>query len=188
MTTPEGRKAFNYSVRAPKGVIAVVCPWNLPLLLMTWKVAPALACGNTVVVKPSEETPATATLLGEVMQTVGVPSGVYNVVHGSAPIPRANFSPGTPMCRQSRSPAKRRTGAGHHEGAPMEFARIARARRQEPGYRIRPTANLDAATAGISARSLSQYRPNLPGNRAGLRGASDIRALRGRVERERPRP
>src|SRR6267378_4872712 len=82
MTTPEGRKAFNYSVRAPKGVIAVVCPWNLPLLLMTWKVAPALACGNTVVVKPSEETPGTATLLGEVMQSVDVPSGVFNVVHG----------------------------------------------------------------------------------------------------------
>jgi aminomuconate-semialdehyde/2-hydroxymuconate-6-semialdehyde dehydrogenase len=82
MMTPEGRKAFNYSVRAPKGVIAVICPWNLPLLLMTWKVAPALACGNTVVVKPSEETPGTATLLGEVMQTVGLPPGVYNVVHG----------------------------------------------------------------------------------------------------------
>jgi aminomuconate-semialdehyde/2-hydroxymuconate-6-semialdehyde dehydrogenase len=82
MTTPEGRKAFNYSLRVPKGVIGVICPWNLPLLLMTWKVAPALACGNTVVVKPSEETPATATLLGEVMQTVGVPTGVYNVVHG----------------------------------------------------------------------------------------------------------
>ena len=82
MQTPEGRQAFNYSLRMPKGVIAVVCPWNLPLLLMTWKVAPALACGNTVVVKPSEETPATATLLGEVMQTVGVPPGVYNVVHG----------------------------------------------------------------------------------------------------------
>lgn len=82
MTLPEGRKAFNYAVRVPKGVIAVICPWNLPLLLMTWKVAPALACGNTVVVKPSEETPATATLLGEVMQTVGVPAGVYNVVHG----------------------------------------------------------------------------------------------------------
>ena len=82
MTTPEGRKAYNYSVRAPKGVVAVICPWNLPLLLMTWKVAPALACGNTVVVKPSEETPGTATLLGEVMQKVGVPAGVYNVVHG----------------------------------------------------------------------------------------------------------
>jgi aminomuconate-semialdehyde/2-hydroxymuconate-6-semialdehyde dehydrogenase len=85
MTTPEGRKAYNYSVRVPKGVVAVICPWNLPLLLMTWKVAPALACGNTVVVKPSEETPATATLLGEVMQTVGVPPGVYNVVHGYGP-------------------------------------------------------------------------------------------------------
>src|SRR3984893_4604078 len=82
MQTPDGLQAFNYSLRVPKGVIAVVCPWNLPLLLMTWKVAPALACGNTVVVKPSEETPATATLLGEVMQTVGVPPGVYNVVHG----------------------------------------------------------------------------------------------------------
>jgi aminomuconate-semialdehyde/2-hydroxymuconate-6-semialdehyde dehydrogenase len=82
MALPDGRKAFNYSVRVPKGVIAVICPWNLPLLLMTWKVAPALACGNTVVVKPSEETPATATLLGEVMQTVGMPAGVYNVVHG----------------------------------------------------------------------------------------------------------
>jgi aminomuconate-semialdehyde/2-hydroxymuconate-6-semialdehyde dehydrogenase len=82
MTTPEGNKAYNYSLRVPKGVIAVICPWNLPLLLMTWKVSPALACGNAVVVKPSEETPATATLLGEVMQAVGVPAGVYNVVHG----------------------------------------------------------------------------------------------------------
>jgi aminomuconate-semialdehyde/2-hydroxymuconate-6-semialdehyde dehydrogenase len=84
-TMPEGRKAYNYSLRVPKGVVAVVCPWNLPLLLMTWKVAPALACGNTVVVKPSEETPGTATLMGEVMQAVGVPAGVYNVVHGFGP-------------------------------------------------------------------------------------------------------
>lgn len=80
--TTDGRTALNYSVRVPRGVVAVVCPWNLPLLLMTWKVAPALACGNTVVVKPSEETPGTATLLGEVMQSVGLPAGVYNVVHG----------------------------------------------------------------------------------------------------------
>lgn len=82
MVTPDGRPAFNYAIRVPRGVIAVVCPWNLPLLLMTWKVAPALACGNTVVVKPSEESPGTATLLGEVMQKVGMPAGVYNVVHG----------------------------------------------------------------------------------------------------------
>ncbi|MDB5751436.1 MAG: putative 5-carboxymethyl-2-hydroxymuconate semialdehyde dehydrogenase oxidoreductase protein [Ramlibacter sp.] len=85
MATPDGGKALNYAVRKPVGVIAVICPWNLPLLLMTWKVGPALACGNAVVVKPSEETPATATLLGEVMNKVGIPAGVYNVVHGFGP-------------------------------------------------------------------------------------------------------
>lgn len=85
MQTPDGRGAINYSIRRPKGVIGVICPWNAPLLLMTWKVAPALACGNAVIVKPSEETPGTATLLGEVMNDVGVPAGVYNVVHGFGP-------------------------------------------------------------------------------------------------------
>jgi aminomuconate-semialdehyde/2-hydroxymuconate-6-semialdehyde dehydrogenase len=85
MATPDGAGALNYAIRVPRGVIGVICPWNLPLLLMTWKVAPALACGNTVVVKPSEETPTTATLLGEVMNEAGVPPGVYNVVHGFGP-------------------------------------------------------------------------------------------------------
>jgi aminomuconate-semialdehyde/2-hydroxymuconate-6-semialdehyde dehydrogenase len=85
MATPDGTGAINYAVRRPIGVVAVICPWNLPLLLMTWKVAPALACGNTVVVKPSEESPQTATLLGEVMNAAGVPKGVYNVVHGFGP-------------------------------------------------------------------------------------------------------
>ncbi len=85
MHTPDGKGALNYAIRRPKGVIGVICPWNAPLLLMTWKVAPALACGNAVIVKPSEETPGTATLLGEVMNEVGVPKGVYNVVHGFGP-------------------------------------------------------------------------------------------------------
>lgn len=91
MATPDGGKALNYSVRVPRGVVAVICPWNLPLLLMTWKVGPALACGNAVVVKPSEETPATATLLGEVMNAVGIPKGVYNVVHGLGPNSAGEF-------------------------------------------------------------------------------------------------
>lgn len=85
MDTPDGTGAMNIGHRSPKGVIAVISPWNLPLLLMTWKVGPALACGNTVVVKPSEETPLTTTLLGEVMNECGVPAGVYNVVHGFGP-------------------------------------------------------------------------------------------------------
>lgn len=85
LDTPDGTGAVNIGHRTPKGVIAVISPWNLPLLLMTWKVGPALACGNTVVVKPSEETPLTTTLLGEVMNECGVPPGVYNVIHGFGP-------------------------------------------------------------------------------------------------------
>ncbi len=91
MDTEDGRGAVNYALRAPKGVIGVISPWNAPFLLMTWKVGPALACGNTVVVKPSEETPATAALLGEVMNAVGVPPGVYNVVNGHGPAAAGEF-------------------------------------------------------------------------------------------------
>lgn len=91
LETPDGRGALNYGVRVPKGVIGVISPWNAPFLLMTWKVGPALACGNTVVVKPSEETPLTATLLGEVMNKVGVPKGVYNVINGFGPDSAGEF-------------------------------------------------------------------------------------------------
>ncbi len=89
--TPDGTHALNYAVRKPLGVIGVITPWNLPLLLLTWKVAPALACGNTVVVKPSEETPVTAALLAEAMQDAGIPNGVYNVVHGFGPASAGEF-------------------------------------------------------------------------------------------------
>jgi aminomuconate-semialdehyde/2-hydroxymuconate-6-semialdehyde dehydrogenase len=89
--TPDGRNALNYAVRKPLGVVGIITPWNLPLLLLTWKAAPALACGNSVVVKPSEETPATATLLAEAMKEAGIPDGVYNVVHGFGPDSAGEF-------------------------------------------------------------------------------------------------
>jgi aminomuconate-semialdehyde/2-hydroxymuconate-6-semialdehyde dehydrogenase len=89
--TPDGTNAINYAVRKPLGVVGVITPWNLPLLLLTWKVAPALACGNAVVVKPSEEAPATASLLAEAMQDAGIPNGVYNVVHGFGPKSAGEF-------------------------------------------------------------------------------------------------
>ncbi|HXE37771.1 MAG TPA: 2-hydroxymuconic semialdehyde dehydrogenase [Azonexus sp.] len=91
MATPDGRGALNYAIRQPKGVIGVISPWNAPFMLMTWKVGPALACGNTVVVKPSEETPLTTTLLGEVMNRVGIPKGVFNVIHGFGPDSAGEF-------------------------------------------------------------------------------------------------
>jgi aminomuconate-semialdehyde/2-hydroxymuconate-6-semialdehyde dehydrogenase len=91
LDTPDGKGAVNYAVRKPLGVVGVISPWNLPLLLMTWKLAPALACGNTIVAKPSEETPSTATLLAEVMHEAGVPPGVFNVIHGFGPDSAGEF-------------------------------------------------------------------------------------------------
>ena len=80
--TADGAGALNYTLRKPLGVVGIISPWNLPLLLFTWKVAPALACGNTVVAKPSEESPSSATLLAEVMRDAGIPPGVFNLIHG----------------------------------------------------------------------------------------------------------
>ena len=74
--------ALNYTLRRPRGVAGLIAPWNLPLYLLTWKIAPALACGNTVVCKPSEWTPVSAALLSDVCRTIGLPDGVLNIVHG----------------------------------------------------------------------------------------------------------
>jgi aminomuconate-semialdehyde/2-hydroxymuconate-6-semialdehyde dehydrogenase len=110
MDTPDGQGALNVGHRTPKGVIAVISPWNLPLLLMTFKVGPALACGNTVVVKPSEETPATTTLLGEVMNECGVPPGVFNVVHGFGPNSAGEFLTTHPLVNAITFTGETRTG------------------------------------------------------------------------------
>ncbi len=79
------RVAFNYTLRQPRGVAGLISPWNLPIYLLSWKIAPALAAGNTAVAKPSELTPMTAYLLGEICQEAGLPSGVLNIVHGTGP-------------------------------------------------------------------------------------------------------
>lgn len=109
--TSDGANALNYAIRKPLGVVAVITPWNLPLLLSTWKIAPALACGNTVVVKPSEETPATATLLAEAMQDAGIPKGVYNVVHGFGPASAGEFLTQHPDVNAITFTGESKTGA-----------------------------------------------------------------------------
>tara|TARA_R110002072_G_scaffold33809_2_gene102074 strand:- start:1433 stop:2875 length:1443 start_codon:yes stop_codon:yes gene_type:complete len=75
--------AINYTLRQPVGIVGCISPWNLPLYLFTWKIAPALAAGNCVIAKPSEVTPKTAALLGEICQKVGLPNGVLNILHGT---------------------------------------------------------------------------------------------------------
>jgi aminomuconate-semialdehyde/2-hydroxymuconate-6-semialdehyde dehydrogenase len=77
-----GQGAINYTLRQPIGVVGCISPWNLPLYLFTWKIAPAIAAGNCVVAKPSEVTPMTAYLLGEICTKAGLPKGVLNIVHG----------------------------------------------------------------------------------------------------------
>jgi aminomuconate-semialdehyde/2-hydroxymuconate-6-semialdehyde dehydrogenase len=77
--------AFNYTLRQPRGIVGLISPWNLPLYLLSWKIAPAIAVGNTAVAKPSELTPMTAFLLGEICQEAGLPPGVLNIVHGTGP-------------------------------------------------------------------------------------------------------
>jgi aminomuconate-semialdehyde/2-hydroxymuconate-6-semialdehyde dehydrogenase len=75
-------KAINYTVRQPIGIVGCISPWNLPLYLFTWKIAPALAAGNCVIAKPSEVTPVTAFLLARICKAAGLPDGVLNIVHG----------------------------------------------------------------------------------------------------------
>ena len=77
-----GQDAINYTLRQPIGVVGCISPWNLPLYLFTWKIAPAIAGGNCVVAKPSEITPMTAYLLGDILKEAGLPKGVLNIVHG----------------------------------------------------------------------------------------------------------
>ena len=78
-------KAVNYTLRQPIGIVGCISPWNLPLYLFTWKIAPALAAGNCVIAKPSEVTPVTAFLLGKICKEAGLPDGVLNIVHGTGP-------------------------------------------------------------------------------------------------------
>lgn len=80
-----GRLAINYTLREPLGVVACISPWNLPLYLLTWKIAPALAAGNCVIAKPSEVTPMTAHLLARICMDAGLPGGVLNILHGYGP-------------------------------------------------------------------------------------------------------
>jgi aminomuconate-semialdehyde/2-hydroxymuconate-6-semialdehyde dehydrogenase len=100
----EGVQALNYTLRRPWGVAGCISPWNLPLYLFTWKIAPALAAGNCVVAKPSEITPYTAFLLSELCIEAGLPAGVLNVVHGTGP------AVGAPLCAHPDVPILSFTG------------------------------------------------------------------------------
>ncbi len=84
-TNPSDPAFFNYTLREPVGVCGQIIPWNFPLLMAAWKLGPALACGNTVILKPAEQTPLTALRLGELITEAGLPEGVLNIITGFGP-------------------------------------------------------------------------------------------------------
>jgi aldehyde dehydrogenase (NAD+) len=135
-TTPsELRDKFNMSVRMPIGVIGVITPWNFPIAIPSWKIAPALVCGNTVVFKPATDTPALGERFVELLVEAGVPSGVVNVVHGGggAVGERLVRHPGRTGDHADRLARDGRGGDARGGGQPQ--ARPPRARRQERGDR-----------------------------------------------------
>jgi aminomuconate-semialdehyde/2-hydroxymuconate-6-semialdehyde dehydrogenase len=120
---PMPGQALNVTLRQPLGVVACISPWNLPLYLLTWKIAPALACGNAVVAKPSEITPCTATMLGEVAIEAGLPAGVLNIMHGEGP------AVGAPLVAHPRVKAvsftgSTRTGAAIAAATASQFKKL----------------------------------------------------------------
>jgi aminomuconate-semialdehyde/2-hydroxymuconate-6-semialdehyde dehydrogenase len=153
--TADGQGALNYTLREPIGVIGVICPWNLPLLLMTWKVAPALAAGNAVVVKPSEETPGTATLLAEVMREVGVPDGVYNVVHGFGPGSAGEAITSHPDVRAITFTGESGTGRAIMRGAAPHLKKLSFELGGKNAAIVFADADLDAAIAGVARSSFT---------------------------------
>ena len=150
MDTPDGGKALNYVTRKPLGVVGVISPWNLPLLLMTWKVAPAMACGNAVIVKPSEETPSTTTLLGEVMNEVGIPPGAFNVIHGFGPDSAGELLTSHPGIRAITFTGETRTGSAiMNSAAPTVKALSFELGGKNPAI-VFADADLEAATTGLA--------------------------------------
>lgn len=145
------REALNYTARRPLGVVGLISPWNLPLYLLTWKIAPALATGNCAVAKPSELTPATASLLGEVCAAAGLPPGVLQIVHGRGPEAGAALV-AHPAVRGISFTGGTVTGAAIARSAAPRFAKLALELGGKNPNVIFADADLDEAVA-VSLRA-----------------------------------
>ena len=160
----------------PSGVTAVITPWNAPLMLATWRVAPALAAGNAVVLKPPEWAPLTASLLADIAHDAGLPDGAFNV--------RAGDRRGSG--RRAHRPSRHRPHRVHRLGADRQArragrgARTSRRRRLELGGKSPFVAFADADLDAVVAQAVEpvrQRRPGLPGRHAAARGGVDPRRV-----------
>jgi aminomuconate-semialdehyde/2-hydroxymuconate-6-semialdehyde dehydrogenase len=146
--TPDGRGALNYTVHKPLGVVAAIVPWNFPFLLLTWKVAPALVCGNAVIAKPSEETPSSAVLLAQVMQEVGIPPGVFNLLHGFGAGSTGEALVSHPDVRAVTFTGETSTGAAIMKGAAPTVKALSFELGGKNAALVFADADFDAAVAG----------------------------------------
>ncbi|MBB5215980.1 2-hydroxymuconic semialdehyde dehydrogenase [Parapusillimonas granuli] len=154
-TLPDGAKMLNYVCRKPLGTIGVISPWNLPLLLLTWKVAPALAMGNCVVAKPSEETPSSATLLAEVIQAAGLPHGVFNLVHGFGPGSAGEHLSTNPNIDAITFTGESRTGSAIMKAAAEGVKEVSFELGGKNAAVVFADADFDAAVAGVMRSSFT---------------------------------
>ena len=182
-----------YTLRQPVGVVGQIIPWNFPLMMAAWKLAPALAAGCTIVLKPAEQTPLSALRFGELLAEAGIPDGVVNIVTGY----RRDGGRGarqSSRCRQDRLHRLDGSWQAHRAGGGWQpQARLARARRQVAGDRLpgRRSRSRDRRRGG---RDLLQPGPMLHGGLAPVRAQVGLRQGRrghgqqGRQYQGRPRP
>ncbi|NYT83999.1 2-hydroxymuconic semialdehyde dehydrogenase [Pollutimonas harenae] len=152
---PDGAKIINYITRKPLGTVGIISPWNLPLLLLTWKVAPALAMGNCVVAKPSEETPSSATLLAEVIQAAGLPHGVFNLVHGFGPNSAGEYLSSHPDIAAITFTGESRTGTTIMKAAAEGVKEVSFELGGKNAAVVFADADFEAAIAGVMRSSFT---------------------------------
>lgn len=151
----DGTKLINYVTRKPLGVVASISPWNLPILSLTWKAAPALICGNAVVCKPSEETPSTATLVAEAFDEAGVPPGVFNVIHGFGPGSAGEFLSTHPDIDAITFTGESRTGTAIMKAAAEGVKEVSFELGGKNAAVVFADADFDAAVDGIVRSSFT---------------------------------
>ena len=179
--------AFTFTLRQPVGVVGAIVPWNFPFLLSSWKIAPALAAGNTMVIKPASQTPLTALRFAEICQEAGVPEGVFNVVTGpGGKVGMALVR--DPRRRQDRlHRLHRRRQADHAGGGGDAQAPLARARRQVAQHRVRRRGH-GRGGARRAHRHLLQQGRGVRGRLAALPGRLDPRPVHGQADRPGQEP
>ena len=173
---PVDDKFLNYTLREPVGVAGCISPWNLPLLLLTWKLAPALACGNTVVCKPAEFTPITASFLGEIANEAGLPPGVLNIVQGFGPERRRLGDHRTSGRRlSSRSPARPRPARSIMKAAADGLKEVSMELGGKAAAVIFADADLDRRRRADDSLDVPQSGRGVSGLAAAARAAPDLR-------------